>query len=187
MTDSNPNADSAKLLWNRLPGEYDLHRVSNYDQPLEGHELASSDLERLFSGRSVITSCAPTDPRYQYECLQTSELTYMVRKSGVPKKTTESGVLQYSSGEGSIWKSDSGGTVVGKMADLRVRHEIAPPVEPHNKKAWKASFRLVQEPINAGEGRSNYLDLCFFLGEESKRELCGCTCLDRYSLTQETN
>ena len=96
----------------------------------------------------------------------------MVRKSGVPKKTTETRVFRYLNGEWSIWDSDSGGIVVGKMADLRVRHEVAPSVEQHNKKAWEASFRLVQEPVNAAKGESNYLDLCFFLGEESKWEMC---------------
>ena len=100
MSGFNQNADLAKLLWDRLPGEYDLHRVSNDNQLLEGHEFASSELERLSSGRSVITSCAPTDSAYQYECLQTSDLMTLEKESGVPKKTTETRIFRFSTGNG---------------------------------------------------------------------------------------
>ncbi|KAM0802344.1 hypothetical protein BDR22DRAFT_887581 [Usnea florida] len=103
-------------------------------------------------GQSEFTSRIPTDKSYQLEYLQRSKFT-VVRKTGEkPTETTEIRIFRYLNGEWSIWNSDSGGIVVGKKANLRLRHEITPPVEQHNEKAWKASFRLVQEPVNAGKG-----------------------------------
>ena len=77
--------------------------------------------------------------------------------------------------------------MVGKKANLRLRHEIAPPVEQHNKRAWKASFRVVQEPVNAGKGEDNPLELCFFLGEESKWEMCDRSNVNGRMMIQKDN
>ena len=59
-----------------------------------------------------------------------------------------------------------------KYATLTLKHEISAPAEQNPKKVRGPSFRVVQEPETAGEGGSSCLDLCFFLGEESKWEMC---------------
>ena len=155
MTDFNPNADSAKLLWDRLPGRYNFHRESTYDLLFEGQEFSSSELKHHATGRSQISTRTPTDSRYQYECLQTSDLTYMVRKSVLPKKTTETRVFRFSNGEWSIWRSGSDGVALEKSAVLTLRHEIAPPVAQDAKKVRGPSFRVVQEPKRLGGRRAS--------------------------------
>ena len=129
MTDFNANPYSAKQLWDRLPGEYDLHRESTYGLVFEGHEFPSSAFDQHATGRSKISVRAPADSRYQYEYLQTSEVTYMVRKSGVPKKTMEIRVLRYSNGEWSIWRLCSDGVTVMKYAKSTLKHETSAPAE----------------------------------------------------------
>ena len=62
-----------------------------------------------------------------------------------PGKTSETRVFRRLSGEWSIWNSDSNGAGLTKVADLRVRNEIAAPAEQDTDEIRGYSFQVVQE------------------------------------------
>ena len=74
MSGSTTNDDSAKLLWDRLPGTYTLTRGSNQNQLFEGCELPVTQFYQSFKGQSEITDRISEDKACQLDYVQKSNI-----------------------------------------------------------------------------------------------------------------
>ena len=143
MTDFNPKADSAKLLWDRLSGKYTLTPGSNQNQLFEGRELSGTQFYQPFRGQSEIIERLPEDQASQLEYIQASNLT-IKRKAGGKVKLTESRVFRLSNGKCSIWRADSNGIALENLGTL-----VRPGSTP--EKSQEVIFDVVQEVGNTGK------------------------------------